>query len=158
MSIHRNPKDFVTFANLLPKIIYEKRWQKKIDQSRVFQIWDSLAGPEIAAQAQPTVIHGRILWLGVSSSVWMQHINFQKYDLLQRINSQLQPEYLEDIRFRLVERISAPNLAPSPSIKSEPDPEKRKEFENLLGAISNQAAQQALHKLWLAFASHEKKI
>lgn len=153
----KSTRRVVTCSALLPKIIYEKKWQKRLEQHAIFNFWDSVAGPDIASHARPCVIHGRTLWLEVSDAIWMQNLNYMKYELIQKINAKLHPEFIEDIRYRQASGSfeKKPRQEERPRTVA-PDPKKKEQFEEILEVVGNQAAKKALNRLWLAFASHEK--
>ncbi len=146
----------VKVSTLLQKVIYQKKWQKRIEIHNVFHLWNDIVGGEIASHAQPDVIHGDILWVEVTDSVWMQQLQFMKHELIGRINKQLSPAEIKDIRFRQgYRRFQKKGKLKMPA-KVVPDPEKKKEFDHLVDVLENEDTRKALQKLWLAFASHEK--
>ena len=148
--------NFVAFSSLLPKIIYQKEWQKKIVLHRAFIIWEKVVDPQMLPYTRPLVIHGRTLWIEVSDSIRMQQLNFMKYDLLQKINDKIKPQYLEDIRYRQNVLASRPEEAPTSPEKIPVDPVKKREFSHLLGSVHDGECRNALEKLWMAFATHTK--
>jgi predicted nucleic acid-binding Zn ribbon protein len=152
-----NDDKLVKVSTLLQKVIYQKKWQKRLEIHNVFNFWTNVVGSEVAMHAQPHVIHGNTLWVEVSDSVWMQHLQFMKYELLKKVNEQLYPEVLDDIRFRMgygqfreISKATMPELV-------KPDAEKKEEFDRLVECLDNNDSRQALKKLWLAFASHKTK-
>ena len=148
--------NFVAFSSLLPKIIYQKEWQKKIVLHRAFTVWESVVDPKMLPYTRPLVIHGRTLWIEVSDSIRMQQLNFMKYDLLQKINDKIKPQYLEDIRYRQNALVSSAKEEPALPQKISVDPVKKREFDHLLGGVHDGECRNALEKLWMAFATHTK--
>jgi len=149
-------KNFIAFSSLLPKLIYQKRWQQKIELHRAFTFWDQVVPTEMGPYTRPFVIHGQTLWVEVSDAIRMQQLNFMKYDLLLKINGLLRPQSLEDIRFRqnpLVNRIETAPVVPE--LKTV-DPDKKRQFEQLLGGVRNEECRNALDRLWTAFAINKK--
>jgi len=67
----------------------------------LFGRWETLVGPEIAANARPAGFKGRLLLVHVASSVWMQQLQFLKADLIDRINAGLPGAGIEEIRFKI---------------------------------------------------------
>ncbi|MDH3347444.1 MAG: DUF721 domain-containing protein [Desulfobulbaceae bacterium] len=155
---YQNDSDynFVAFSSLLPKIIYQKEWQKKIILHRAFTVWESVVDPKMLPYTRPLVIHGRTLWIEVSDSIRMQQLNYLKYDLLQKINEKIKPQYLEDIRYRQNVLVSPSKELPVLSEKIPVDPVKKREFNHLLGSVHDGECRDALEKLWTAFATHRK--
>ena len=146
----------VKLSTLLQKVIYQKKWQKRLEIHNVFHFWENVVGSEVASHAQPSVIHGNTLWVEVTDSVWIQQLQFMKYELLKKINKQLYLEDLEDIRFRIgykhFQKIPQAKIAE----KVEPDDREKEEFDQLVEGLNSKDSQQALKKLWLAFARNKK--
>ncbi|UCD31377.1 MAG: DUF721 domain-containing protein [Desulfobacterales bacterium] len=69
--------------------------------ARVWDLWDSTVGENIAANAQPEAFKGKILLVHVTSSVWMQHLQFLKEDIINKINEALGETFIEEIKFKI---------------------------------------------------------
>jgi predicted nucleic acid-binding Zn ribbon protein len=63
--------------------------------------WERIVGPAIAANARPVGLKDRYLLVDVSSSVWMQQLQFLKADLIDKINAGLPEARIEKIRFKI---------------------------------------------------------
>lgn len=86
---------------LMAEIVRKKKWQSRFELHQVFERWQALVGKEISRHAQPNRYRGKVLWLDVSDSVWLQQLQFLKNDLLVKLNRSLPQEQVEDIRFQL---------------------------------------------------------
>lgn len=75
----------------------------KVKQYRIWDVWNSVAGEAIARQAQPQQIRSMVLWVNVSSSTWMQQLEFMKRQIVERINERIGEKVISDIRFRIGE-------------------------------------------------------
>jgi len=140
----------VGINRLLSGVIADKKWRSKLELHRTFELWQSIVGPEIAAVAQPSLIHGHVLWVKVAESIWMQQLHLQKMLLLEKINNQLQNEKLSDIRFQLNSSLTPP---PEPEIKkSKPillDKKEEQEFDKLISTLKNEDLRTSLKRLWV---------
>jgi len=67
----------------------------KVKQYQIWEVWDSVVGEHIARQAQ--------LWINVSSSTWMQQLEFAKQLIIERLNERIGEKVIKDIRFRIGE-------------------------------------------------------
>ena len=67
----------------------------------LFQRWEALVGPDIAANARPVGFKGPLLLVHVASSVWMQQLQFLKAELIDRINAGLPDVRVSEIRFKI---------------------------------------------------------
>jgi predicted nucleic acid-binding Zn ribbon protein len=75
----------------------------KVKQYRIWDVWNSVVGEAIARQAQPQHIRAMVLWVAVSSSTWMQQLEFMKRQIVERINERIGEKVISDIRFRIGE-------------------------------------------------------
>ena len=135
-------------SGVLGALFSRRDWGAKLGLHQVFRFWNEVVGPEIADHAQPTVIHGRVLWLEVSDSVWMQQLHLQKTELLAALNARLKGEQLADLRFRLGRERQEPVPPAAPSVRRDIDPERRRHFANLFGAITDPEIRASLSSFW----------
>ena len=75
----------------------------KVKQYKIWEVWDSVVGEAIARQARPQQVRNMILWISVSSSTWMQQLEFMKKQIVNRLNEQIGEVVINDIRFRISE-------------------------------------------------------
>lgn len=155
----KQKKKPVPVSSLLSELIQKKGWKKQINRNRIFLIWDQLVGPEIAHHAQPQVIRGKVLWINVSDSVWIQQLQFQKIMLLEQINRNIDTS-IEDIRFSIDSSLDRPLPEPEPtpvSRKYKIDPEKKVQMKKLFSSVENKEVRRAMEKLWLKLDKSNKK-
>ncbi len=58
-------------------------------------------GEAIAENAQPAAIRGKLLVVNVSSSIWMQQLQFNKKEMLKKINDALGKQLVNEIKFKV---------------------------------------------------------
>ena len=75
----------------------------KVKQSQIWEVWDCVVGEAIARQARPQKINNMVLWIVVSSSTWMQQLEFMKKQIVNRLNEHIGEVVIKDIRFRIGE-------------------------------------------------------
>lgn len=155
-------------GSLLTAVFTQKHWQERLQLHQVFVFWDEVVGPEIARHAQPHVIRGDVLWLAVSDSIWMQQLQYEKYQLLELINVRLgsigshaagtgggreAPALrLAELRFQLdpcLGRRPTPPQAETPVVAAI-DHEHFAEFSVSLNSIPDQELRESMKRLWLA--------
>jgi predicted nucleic acid-binding Zn ribbon protein len=68
---------------------------------RLWEEWTDLVGPAIAQNASPEAIKGKLLLVNVSSSPWMQQLQYLKSELMEKLNTALGRNAVEDIRFKI---------------------------------------------------------
>ena len=145
-----DPHKPVRISRLLSAVFQNKNWHSKLELHRVFEFWNATVGREIAAVAQPSLIRGRVLWIKVSDSIWMQQLHLQKILLLQKLNQQLHGEEISDIRFQLNSSLPPPP-EPEPR-KVKPvllDKKKEQEFDKLISSLENDDLKASLKSLWV---------
>ena len=157
----KQKKKPIPISSLLGELIRKKGWKKQLNRNRVFLIWDELVGPQIAHHAQPQVIRGKVLWINVSDSVWIQQLQFQKIMILEQINRNIDTS-IEDIRFSIDSSLDRPLPEPEPEpepapVKYKIDPEKKARMEELFSSVENKEVRQAMERLWLKLDKANKK-
>lgn len=88
-------------GTILQQTIEASRMDVNLDAYRLWQQWKKVVGPAIAENTQPEVIKGKLLLVNVSSSPWMQQLQFLKPELIEKLNETLGKELVGDIRFKI---------------------------------------------------------
>ena len=68
--------------------------------ARVQEVWESAAGPAIAAASRPVSERGGVLTVACEAAVWAQELELMADELLARINAQLGEESITRLRCR----------------------------------------------------------
>ena len=82
--------------------------RERMKDWRLWERWDELIGPSIAAHARPTRWQGKALILRVDSSAWMQELSYLKVQLLSKLKEQFPASGIDEIRLELGELPPAP--------------------------------------------------
>ena len=102
MNTKRSPnKEFTHIGSLIEQIQRRIQAQSNRDLSDLWDRWDHLVGPSIAANAQPAVFKGKLLLVYVSSSTWLQQLQFLKADMIRKINRTFGQTLVEEIKFKI---------------------------------------------------------
>lgn len=88
---------------VLERVLSSLNLGLRVKQYRIWDVWNSVVGDAIARQAQPQQIRAMVLWVSVSSSTWMQQLEFMKRHIVERINERIGEKVINDIRFRIGE-------------------------------------------------------
>jgi hypothetical protein len=130
----------------------------RLNEYGVWPVWDEVVGKTIALNAQPEKIRNGTLFVKVTSSVWMQQLQFMKEMIAEKLNHRLNREVVKNIFF-VVGRIDSPGptepvTPPStPAVDQEPkidpqflesvsDPDLRQAFKKLLKSYSRRRGQE----------------
>jgi len=79
------------------------KYRQEADQGlmRIWDLWEDTVGRTIADNTRPAAFKGKILIVYVSSSTWMQQLQFLKKDMISKINNALGDDLVEEIKFRI---------------------------------------------------------
>ncbi len=71
------------------------------DLVRIWALWETLVGSEVSVHTQPATIKKRQLTVHATSSVWLYQLRFNKKALIAKLNTALEKEVIDDIRFKI---------------------------------------------------------
>ncbi len=86
---------------ILSRALKKRRVPFRQEDRRLVDTWEQAVGPQIAAQSRPESIKRDILFVKVSSSVWMQQLHFLKEEMIGKVNALLAGATVKDIRFSI---------------------------------------------------------
>jgi predicted nucleic acid-binding Zn ribbon protein len=146
-------EDLSSIGGVLSSLFVRKDWQRRLGMHEVFLFWDELVGKVVAAHAQPNLIRGRVLWVRVTDSIWMQQLHLQKVAFLEKINERLSGDKIDDIRFELASAGSVSVALPEETkkIRNPPGRKALRDFERLLEQLEDDAMQDSLRRVWLRY-------
>ncbi len=72
----------------------------ELDEATVVETWAMIAGPEINAYTESAWIHGKKLFVKITSAVRRQQLHMQRTTLRDRLNLELGREVVDEILFR----------------------------------------------------------
>jgi hypothetical protein len=138
-----------SLAVVLPGLVHDKGWEKKLDLYSLFLHWEKIVDDMTAQHARPLKIVRDVFWVEVDNSSWIHQLQFQKIHLLESLNAHLSLSYLKDIKFTLAQNLESPLIEKKTKIQFVPvDPDELKAFEHLVSLISDQKSREALIRLW----------
>ena len=91
----------VHISGVLLKILKRLRPEAEEGMLRIWRVWDRVVGEEVARNARPAAFKGSILLVQVTSSVWIQHLQFQRKELICRLNDDFGKTIVTDIKFKV---------------------------------------------------------
>jgi hypothetical protein len=149
----RKKSDLASLENTLSEVYSNKKWNNQWRLFRLSKDWPIIVGKEVAQLTTPAFFRKDVLWIFVQDSAWMQHMQYIKLDLLERINRVLTEQAITDIRWQL----QPVTLPPPERFLPEPhavDPEQERSFRSMTEGVSNPECREALQRLWHIFASY----
>lgn len=94
-------KNFTDIGSILDRVLHQYRPKADQELCRVWDLWSTTVGPEIAANAVPAGLKGRRLLVHVSNSSWLHHLRYMEKELLERINGAFGAERIETIQLKI---------------------------------------------------------
>ncbi len=138
-------------SSLLGDMINRRKWQDRFELHEVFNFWQKAVGQEIAKHASPTKFRGKVLWIEVSDSIWMQQLQFLKITLLEKVNKEFKSVAVEDIRFQLKlpgQEVAEVARPPVRQAGAAPTAEDAQQFQQNLDNISDPELKAAMLRCW----------
>jgi len=136
----------LAIAELLAASFRGKPAEKRLEEAKIWLVWNAAVGKQIASKARPVSFRDGILTVAVSSAPWMQQLTFLKQGIIDKLNSRIGAELVRDIYLK---------AGQSQPLTSEPQPRKKTE-RNLTDAeirrIHEQTAAISDPELRAAFA------
>lgn len=88
-------------GNILKQALKASNIDVDLELYRLWELWGDAVGPEIAQNARPEAIKGKLLLVNVSSAPWMQQLQYLKSELTEKLNTAFGKQVVEDIRFKI---------------------------------------------------------
>ncbi len=95
----RRPSRPESVAELLPRVLDEVGLGEASLGMQLLRVWDSVLGPELAAQCRPEGIRRGVVVALVRDSAWMQRLQMEKPRILEGLSSALDHDL--DLRLRI---------------------------------------------------------
>lgn len=94
-------KNFVKIGTVLEKSLKKLRLEKGIKQWKILDIWDKVVGEQIAAVTRPGYVKGKILYIFVRDSIWLQELIFLERMIIEKLNNKIGDNIIESIYFKI---------------------------------------------------------
>jgi len=92
-------QDFKLIGSFLPDSLKEMGIEKKLEETRVVQAWESLFGNTMEKFIEKVYVKNRVLYIEVTSSLLKQNLLYQKELFIAKINQHIGLNVLDDIHF-----------------------------------------------------------
>lgn len=94
-------KDFFHIGDILNDSMKSFRREADTEMMQIWNHWNSAVGKTISENAQPAAFKGSELVVHVSSSPWIQHLQFLKKDIIAKINCAIGENMIKTIKFKI---------------------------------------------------------
>ena len=145
-------------GDVLGKSLKRFELAPRLDEYGVWPVWNDVVGNPIARNAQPEKIRNGTLFVKVSSSVWMQQLQFMKELITEKLNHRLGSQVVKNIFF-VVGRIDADAVAGEdpPVARSMPEPPAPEIDEAFLNSLTDPDIRQAFVRLVKSYSRRKRK-
>lgn len=112
----RSSDSLKSTRSLIEGILGSLGISNKIEQHRIWSVWQQAVGEQISQHAIPSRIRNNVLEIKVAHPVWMQQLQLLKPRLLKQINEHLGDTPITDLYLRRGQIVKEPVVIVEPSI------------------------------------------
>lgn len=84
-------------SDLLAATFAGKPVQSRFREMKIWEVWESAVGPQIAAKALPASFRDGVLTVRVANSAWMQQLSLLKTDIVSQLNGAIGEPLVREI-------------------------------------------------------------
>jgi predicted nucleic acid-binding Zn ribbon protein len=88
-------------SGVLSELLKRLRPETDAGMLRIWEVWDRVVGDDIACNARPAAFKGSVLLVRVTGSAWIHHLQFQRNELISRLNADFGTRIVSDIKFKV---------------------------------------------------------
>jgi predicted nucleic acid-binding Zn ribbon protein len=97
----KNMNNLSDIGSILNKTVQTIRQRPDNELTRIWGMWEEIAGSEIASYARPSGFKNNLLIIKVTNSVWLHHLSMTRQDMMDRINRAFGKEIIREIKFTI---------------------------------------------------------
>ena len=97
----KSQKEFITLGSIIKNVIQKYRYESDADMAEIWSLWNEAVGDAIAANAQPAAFNKDLLIVHVTSSPWLQQLQFLKKEIQEKINAIMGKALVKEIKFKI---------------------------------------------------------
>jgi len=145
--MRRKSKYWSTIGDTINKATKRIGIGKRMRQYELWNQWDTIAGPLVAAHAKPCRWQGNVLVLAVEHASWMQELSYLRSELLEKIRNHIPHIVINDLRFEIGKITNAPKISEEKSDLPALDEHEREFIEQAAKEIRDDQTRLAVHEL-----------
>lgn len=97
----RQNKGFTSIGDVLGKVVTQYRPAMDHSMIKVWDVWETAVGAEIAAHAHPAAFKGGLLLVHISNSTWLHHMRFMEKEMIRCLNRALGEDRVKALTFKI---------------------------------------------------------
>lgn len=94
-------KNATQIGDILSDVIESFEQNSDMRMVDIWKLWDTIVEPHISENARPAAFRKKLLLVHVSSSSWVQQLQFMKKEILNKANKVLGQNVIEEIKFKI---------------------------------------------------------
>lgn len=144
-------------GEVLKKSLKRLDLSPKLEEYGVWPVWDEIVGATIARNAQPEKIRNGTLFVKVSSSTWMQELQYMKEMISEKLNQSLGKKVVKNIFFVIGKIETRAAKSENQESSAGPSLPEWKLDEEQLRSVKDPEIRRALKKLYTVHSRRGKK-
>ena len=101
MRRRRKQGNLQRIGDILPKVLKKKKLHIHLEDRHISDAWKKAVGSIISAKTRAYKLKGDTLFVKVSTSTWMQQLQFMKEEIKEKVNAVLEKEAVKNIYFSI---------------------------------------------------------
>lgn len=94
-------KKLKPLGNFLPEVLEKLGLANRLIEQKAVILWPQAVGKEIKKQTIANRIQAGVLFVSVSSPVWVNELTYLKSNIIKKINELIGQKVVQDIKFYL---------------------------------------------------------
>lgn len=90
-------------GEVLNSLIKSFGFEKQLRIAKALELWEEVAGPEVASKTRALRFRNGVLVVAVPSPAWAQQLSLLRHKLCDRLNETCHAPLVHDIHFRVAE-------------------------------------------------------
>jgi predicted nucleic acid-binding Zn ribbon protein len=126
-------------GEILPETLKKKALHLPMKDRPLIDAWNRAVGSQISSKAQPDRLRDDVLYVRVSTSVWMHELQFMKQDIIAKLNGTLEGSPVTQIRFFIgeVEALPANREDPTLIVARELEPDEKEFIDGAIADVTD---------------------
>ncbi len=149
MTLKRNklPRPLAV-GDLLSTVFNGTPAEKRLDEGKIWLVWDAAVGKQIAAKARPMGFRDGTLTVAVASAPWMQQLTFLKKQIIQKVNERLGRDLVQDLYLKAGrQKILLPQTESVKMPRQQPTEDQIRQVAEQTASISDPELHEAFARL-----------
>ena len=85
---------------VIKKFLKKTGLEKGVKEQEALVLWNKIVGSKISKNTKPISIKKGVLEVKVSTATWKQELQFQKIEIIKKLNKKLNKNIVKEIKFK----------------------------------------------------------